>query len=141
MTGDRRRLLDLLAEGRITPDEAERLLDALDVASAARGAPSGPAPRRPITGIRIELNADEPETSPSRADLRIPLALVRAGVRFGALIPQETRERVNLALRREGAPFDIADLSPESLEALVAALAERPIDIRHPGGRVRISCE
>lgn len=139
MTGDRRRILELLAEGRITADAAERLIDALDAAEA-RGPGPGAAPRRPFTCVRIELNADAPEASAARVDLKIPLALLRAGVRLGALMSEETRERVNQALRREGAPFDIGQLAPENLEALVEALGARPIDIRHTGASVRISC-
>ena len=46
MSEDRARILNLLAEGKITPAEAERLLDALAAGASAATATAGPA----ITG-------------------------------------------------------------------------------------------
>ena len=43
MSEDRSRILNMLAEGKITAEEAERLLDALDARTGAATAPAGPA--------------------------------------------------------------------------------------------------
>jgi hypothetical protein len=54
MNEDRKRILTMLAEGKITADEAERLLAAMDRPAAADSPPTrrpgpGPAARRSIS--------------------------------------------------------------------------------------------
>lgn len=55
MTDDRRRILDLLAQGKITADEAEKLLNAVDAApTPAAPAPSVPAGKAKYLRVLVE---------------------------------------------------------------------------------------
>ena len=148
MSDDRRRILDMLANGRLSADEADRLLAALD--RRGGGAFDGRAGDRvrPIASppkyLRVEVSklrggADDPKN----VNIRVPLQLLRAGVKLPGLLPPKARDDLNAAMRDKGMAFDFSQLRPENVDALITALAETSIDIdAHDGrSRVRISCE
>jgi hypothetical protein len=142
MSDDRRRILTMLAEGKIRTDEAERLLSALDrpVPQASQtGAGAGAGPRR---YLRVEVDANDGERgSPTRVNIRVPLNFLRAGVRLASVIPPAAREKVNAAMARNGVAFDIDHLKPEMLESLVEHLGEFLIDVDEKDAKVRVYCE
>src|SRR3569623_1726572 len=124
MNDDRRSILEMLAAGKITADEAERLLAALDRSAPAARAPSAPggangAPKY----LRVAVDTDEPgEGGPTKVNIRVPMSLLRAGVRLTSLIPPAARDQVNAELAKNGVPFDIASLKQENLEELIGHL-------------------
>lgn len=143
MHENRRQILDMLAAGTITADEAERLMTALDVPAKQSDVrpPASPAPRY----LRVQVEADEKGTGEitTKVNIRVPLLLLRAGVKLANLIPPQAREDVNAALRQRGIAFDINRLKPEDLDALVAQLRDLTIDVdQEPKKvRVRVFCE
>ncbi len=140
MSEDRRQVLQMLAEGKITAEEAERLLSALDVPSSAVAAADGG--RRPKY-LRVLVDAEDPNHpgKPTKVNVRVPMQLLRAGVRLGALIPPAARDKVNQSLHEQGIPFDIGQLKPENLEALVDQLNELTVDVDQENAKVRVFCE
>jgi hypothetical protein len=136
---DRRRILSLLAEGKVSADEAERLLAALE----RGGSPSAaPAPtNRPPKYMHVRVDALEARSGPTKVNIRVPMSLLRAGVRLSALIPPEARDEVNAAMGKQGLHFDINQLKPENLDELVEQLAELTLDLDNERARVRIYCE
>ena len=143
MNEDRKRVLAMLADGKITADEAERLLDAMGQSSAPRlgstpVAGSNSAPKY----FRVEVNATEPgDGTPTKVNVRVPMQLLRAGVRLSALIPPRARDEVNAAMAREGIPFDINQLKPENLDDLIEHLADFAVDVDSGDAKVRVYCE
>ena len=140
MNEDRRRILGMLAEGKITADEAERLIAALE----RTGPPPGPAaPRvgRAPKYLRVEVDADEGDGRPKKVNIRVPINLLRAGVRLGALIPPKARDKINAAMARQGMGIDIDQLRPETIEALIEQLAEFTVDMDNERAKVRVFCE
>ena len=144
MNDDRRAILQMLAEGKINADEAERLLSALDR--------SDPAPLRPVATagsngapkyLRVSVDTDEPgdDGGPTKVNIRVPMALLRAGVRLTSLIPPQARDQVNAELAKHGVPFDIATLKPENLEDLIDQLSDLTVDVDQEKTKVRIFCE
>jgi hypothetical protein len=139
MNEDRRRILAMLAEGKISADEAERLLDALAAPRAPDGAPAA-VQRRRAKYFRIEVDALEAD-GPTKVNMRIPMQLLRSGVRLSALMPASARDQVNEAMARNGIPFDISQVKPENLEEMVEMLSELSLDVDHDRAKVRIFCE
>jgi hypothetical protein len=135
----------MLAAGRINADEAERLLAALDRTSGSAPPPGGDALRsnRPKARyLRVVVDSDEPgEGGPTKVNVRVPMQLLRAGVRLSSIIPPKAREEVNAALRREGVALDINQIRPENLEELVEQLGELTVDVDQERTRVRVFCE
>jgi hypothetical protein len=85
----------------------------------------------------VAIEADDA----TRVNVRVPMALLRAGVRLSTLIPPAAREQVNAELARHGAPFDIGALKPENLEALIAHLSDLTVDVDSHDAKVRVFCE
>jgi len=142
MNEDRKRILGMLGDGKITADEAERLLDAMSSGAAPRlsSAPvaeSNSSPRY----FRVEVNAHEPGDTPTKVNVRVPMQLLRAGVRLSSLIPPRARDEVNAAMARQGIPFDINQLKPENLDALIEHLADFTVDVDSGDAKVRVYCE
>jgi hypothetical protein len=143
MNDDRRSILDMLAAGRINADEAGRLLAALERTSAPPpGGEAFPSNRPKARYLRVVVDSDEPgEGGPTKVNVRVPMQLLRAGVRLSSIIPPRAREEVNAALRREGVSFDINQIRPENLEELVEQLGELTVDVDQERTRVRVFCE
>ena len=140
MNEDRKRILAMLADGKITADEAERLLDALGRPAslpASNGAGGSNAPKY----FRVVVEANEPGENQSKVNVRVPMQLLRAGVRLSALIPPRARDEVNAAMAREGIPFDINQLKPENLEELIEHLSDFSVDVDDSHAKVRVFCE
>ncbi|MBW8816304.1 MAG: hypothetical protein JF588_23035 [Caulobacterales bacterium] len=144
MNEDRRSILDMLAAGKITADEAERLLAALDRGAAPPApAPDGhPAGRPKAKYLRVCVDTDEPaEGGPTKVNIRVPMQLLRAGVRLSSLIPPKARDEVNAHMREQGIPIDLNQVKPENLEELVEQLGELTVDVDQEKTKVRIFCE
>jgi len=140
MSNDRRSVLQLLADGKINADEAERLLTALDRPEAPGTRETGPEPGRNGRPkyLRVTVNADAEATT---VNIRVPMALLRAGVRLSSLIPPAARDQVNAEFAKNGVPFDIGQLKPENLEELIAHLDDLSVDVNSADARVRVYCE
>jgi hypothetical protein len=145
MTEHRRRILQMLSECKITADEAERLIAALEraPASGASASEAQPPPRKPARYLRVVVDADDPAEGegPTKVNIRVPMQLLRAGVRLSALIPPKARDEVNAKLREQGVPFDVGQLKPDNLESLIEHLNELSIDVDDDRTKVRVFCE
>jgi polyhydroxyalkanoate synthesis regulator phasin len=132
MSENRRQILQMLADGKITADEAERLITALEKA------PSGaPHARKDAKYLRVLVEAaDEPGGEQlTKVNIRVPVKLLRAGVKLAGLIPQEAREHVNDAMREKGISIDLDKLKPEDLDELIEELQDMSIDVDEAGGQ------
>ena len=141
MNEDRRSVLQMLADGKISPDEAERLIGALERngPEPARG-PDLPNRRAPKY-LRVCVDTDEPDEGPTKVNIRVPMALLRAGVRLTSLVPPAARNQLNAELAKNGVAFDLNQLKPENLEDLVDQLDELTVDVDQDKTKVRIYCE
>jgi hypothetical protein len=144
MNDDRRSILQMLAEGKITADEAERLLSALE-----QTAPAAPRPLSGASGtngaaryLRVVVDTDEPaDTGPTKVNVRVPISLLRAGVRLASILPPQAREQINREMAKNGVPFDINQIKPENLEDLVDQLNDFQVDVDQEKTKVRVFCE
>jgi hypothetical protein len=142
MSEDRMRILNMLADGKITAAEAERLLDALgatprlETATTAGGA--GPKYLR----VQVEKGRGG-ERDPKHVNIRVPLQLLRAGVRLQGILPPKARASLAEAMAEQGVDIDLDKLKSGEIETFIAALTQTSIDIDTHDGRqrVKISCE
>jgi hypothetical protein len=140
MNEQRRQILEMLAEGKVTADEAARLIDALERQQPE--APPGVASRpkgRPKY-LRVVMEDDSGDGS-SRINIRVPLQLLRAGVRLTSLIPPQAVAKVNAQLDKQGVPIDLSELKPQHLEELIDQLDDVTVDIGDPDSKIQIYCE
>lgn len=137
MSDNQKRILDLLAEKKISVDEAQRLLSLTESEKdTGAGGPEEPAgakgkPRY----FRVQVQPEEGSGRES-VNVRIPMALIRAGIKLTSLIPARASDEVNEALKEKGVDFDVRNLKPEDFEELVAALTDLEVDVK--GGREKV---
>lgn len=145
MSEERSRILSMLAEGKITAEEAERLLDALD----ARGASSANAPEPAIKGDPEPLIAALPKylyvkvegVDGDNVDVKVPIALVRSGLKLTSLIPPQALDEINSSMSEHGMSIDFSNLKPEDIDELVEALREMEVNVdSKDGDKVRVYC-
>jgi class 3 adenylate cyclase len=74
-------------------------------------------------------------------NIRVPLKLLRAGVKLGSVLPGHSKEKINAALRDKGLDFDISSLEGEKLEEFLSALSDMEIDVDEKDKTVHIFCE
>jgi hypothetical protein len=134
----------MLAAGQITAEEAERLLAALDKSETPSAGPateSAPKPKPKYLRVLVRSDEGHNPNDPSTVNIRVPMQLLRAGVRLASLIPVQAREHINNAMREKGVPFDIAQIKSENLEELVDQLDDLTVDVDQRNAKVRVFCE
>lgn len=158
MNENRRQILEMLAAGKITANEAERLLSALDpdtsvpasgvsaASGSGNGTKSGVAKGHPKY-LRVLVEADESMTGNkglTTVNVRVPMQLLRAGVRLAALIPQQAHNQLDQAFLNHGVPLTLSQIKPENLEELIDHLEDLTVDVDGKDGnstKVRVFCE
>ncbi|TVR54869.1 MAG: hypothetical protein EA425_01225 [Puniceicoccaceae bacterium] len=155
MSEESRRILNLLAEGKLSVDEAERLLAA--VAGVSGGTARGGGSRSAGAGAAVEEPVMVVKKAPPRflrvqvrssgdqdhVNIRVPLNLLRAGMKLTALLPEEAREKVQAAMKEKGVPFDLDlnKMNPEAIEEVIEALCDFTVEVGDKEDQVRIFCE
>ena len=146
MNENRRRILDMLAAGQISAAEAERLLAALESQPNAGSSTLSEAPAKLKPKYRRVLVVGEDKRGvPLNVNLRVPMQLLRAGVRLSSILPAQARGPIAEALREKGLQggvhIDLSNLKPENLEELVDSLGELTMNVDSDNTKVRLFCE
>lgn len=143
MNEQRRQILQMLAEGKITADEAGRLIDALEheQPESPPGAVPRPKPRPKYLRVVVSSADNFGGDGPGRVNVRVPLQLLRAGVRLTSLIPPQALIQVNAQLSKSGVPIDLTQLKPQHIEELIEHLDDVTVDLDQPDAKVQVFCE
>jgi SHOCT-like domain len=140
MNEQRKDILDMLAEGKITAAEADQLIAALERDQPPVAVNPDARPKGNAKYLRVVVDAID-SGEPTRVNVRVPLQLLRAGVQLAALIPPQALGRANAELSKSGVPLDLTELKPAQLEALVEHLDEVTVEVDAPDAKVRVFCE
>jgi hypothetical protein len=154
MNENRRQILEMLPTGKITADEAERLIDALETetlppAGEHSGSNSDTAKTR-AKYLRVLVEADEPDDSMSgmkgqiTVNVRVPMQLLRDGVRLASFIPVQAHHQLDEALNKYGVPLTLSEIRPENLDELIDHLEDLTVNVNSSEGnstKVRVFCE
>ena len=134
MSENQKKILEMLASNKISVDEAHRLLSVLEPeGSAPESIPkAGTAEKTESQYLRVCV-VPGPEYEHGhkgdRVNVRVPMALIRSGMKFTSLLPPEARDKVTGTLREEDIDFDMRNLKPEDLDELLEALSELEVDV------------
>jgi hypothetical protein len=169
MGNETRRILDLLAQGKITADEAEQLMTAVQpppapaagdslherVTAAVGWSDAPPAAtdgaKQPPKWLRVSVFKQRLAENPAdpaavngyirkkEVNVRIPLSLARAGLKLGAIMPGLAGDKVNQQLREHG--IDLSKIDPADIEDVMKELGDMTIDVEDGKHQVRIFCE
>ena len=142
MGNEAKRVLEMVAAGKITADEGERLLGALGL-GAGQSAPPAPAeadspgPRF----LKMEAGSTGKDGKDEGFRMRVPLDLLRAGIKLRALIPETKRDKINEKLRAKGIKGDIFEMSDGQIDTLIRTLGELEIEAGDSEGKFRLYLE
>ena len=129
MNEERSKILEMLAQGQISVDDASRLLDAVDDQSATKK----PSPKF----LRVVIDDKD-----DKVNIRVPLQLIRAGVNLASLMPDKISPQVNVKLKEKGLNLDFSNIKGDQIEELVQCLEDLAVDVNEKDGAiVRIFCE
>ena len=122
MSDDTRRILDLLAQGKVTVDEADQLLRAMSASSDAAPSPTTASnePSAAPRYVRITVHKTAKDDRRDKdVNIRVPIAVVKSGMRLGALIPGFPGDAVSARLRERGIDVDFSKLDTAALEQVL----------------------
>lgn len=138
MSSETERILKLVAEGKISTAEAELLIDALSKRNAATAPANDVAPVPKANYICIKVNSAKKD----KVDMRIPLGLLRAGMKFTSLMPPNVMDKINSTMHEKGVPFNMNNLGKENVEVLIQSLSKMELNVNSKNGdNVQIYCE
>lgn len=152
-------VLSMLSEGKITAEEAEKLINAIRPTPEAQSFAFDPlmgfggmgrgrakrgrghrSRRHRHAGPRfLRIVVDEDDNGKrERVNIKVPLKLLRAGISLGGLMPREAKEKIAEALAAKGIEVDPFSLEGADAEEIAEALSDLEIDLDGKGKTIRI---
>jgi len=147
---NRKKILEMLAEQKITAEEAEKLLSLMGEepeqtsnTSKTTGEANKIRSLKDIKYLRVLVKTDpnpnyvpapgevipENEDEDANVNVRVPVALIRAGMKLTSIIPPNAYNKMDASLKEKGIDFDLRNIKPENIEELIEALGEMEINV------------
>jgi len=141
MSEETKKVLQMVASGQISADDAEKLLEKLGASGSASTTPPASEPTPPPEKKSAEpklrflrVTVDSPDRD--QVNVRVPLTFLRAGMKLLGVIPPQVSER----LAEKG--IDLSALRDLKGGELVDELKDLHVDVDSKNGeKVRIYCE
>jgi hypothetical protein len=92
--------------------------------------------------MRVTIDKAARDGRPAKqVSIRVPMALVRGGVRLGAIFPYKGNDPISQHLRNHGVDVDWSKIDLSQLDSVLQNLDETTIDVDNGRAQVRISYE
>ncbi len=109
MSEEKKKILQMVAEGKLTPEEADRLLDALKEASG----------RKRFLRIRVY---DKNQSDKPKVKVNIPIAVLKLASRIGAAFKGVIPE--GMKMNMHGKEIALDELTPEMIDSILESLGD-----------------
>jgi CRISPR/Cas system Type II protein with McrA/HNH and RuvC-like nuclease domain len=137
MSEERKRILSMLAKGKITEQEAEELLDAIGRRDDRGNTDAEETKPKNVKYLYVKVISGQEDN----VDVRVPLGIIRAGMKLTSLIPAQAMDHINSAMHEKGMKFDFNSFKPDDIEELVRNLADMEVNVKSKNGdTVRVYC-
>lgn len=135
MSEQRQKILSMLSEGKITVEEADKLLDALksgahqsvgagEVQGVARGTSK-------LKFLRVVVDSVKGDN----VNIKVPVAILRAGIKLSSLIPPQAYQKLNEKMTEKGVDVDINQiLKNGNFEELIESMGDLNVDVNSKDG-------
>ncbi len=135
MNNSRMKILEMLAEGKITADEASALLEKVNGSESAEPAPGKEKPEGGA-GMPKYLRVVVDSADGDKVNVKVPMSLIRTGIKLSALMPADAAD----AVKEQG--IDLSSLRDLPTEELIEALRELEVNVDSADGdTVRVFTE
>jgi|HubBroStandDraft_6_1064221.scaffolds.fasta_scaffold2408887_1 hypothetical protein len=148
MNEEVRSILGLLAQGKITVDEAHQLIEAVNRLGTQ---PPHPLPAVPpetpkaassdggVQFLRVRVNKAANGFSPEKeVNIRVPVSLMSTGMKLGSIIQGFGGEQVKDKMRERG--IDLSKLDEAKLREVLKK-GELLLDVEDGKSHVQVTCE
>lgn len=139
MKEEKLRVLNMVAEGKISPEEGGQLIDKLEKDQKDIGN-SDVLQAMEAKNFYIKVEPKDGK-SKDQVSVKVPFALLKAGLNIAGLIPKEAQEKINSSMAEKGMSFNISDMKPENIQEIMTALEEFTVDIETDDSSVKIYCK
>ncbi len=134
MTENQKKILEMLSQNKISTEDAYQLLNLVESGesrqeSTAKAEAEAKAKPKYLRVTVLPSPGSEHSSDFDRVNVRVPLSLIRAGIKLTSLIPSDAMDKVNEALTDKGINFDVRNVKPEDIEELIGALADMEVDV------------
>jgi hypothetical protein len=126
MNEDRKRILTMVANGKVSVDEAEELLHTLGDSAGAS------ATKKNLKYLRVTVNNPKGDN----VNVKVPMGLLRAGLKLSSLIPVQAYDQINNRIAEHGINIDLNNLKHADLEQLIEEMADMNIDVTSASGDI-----
>ena len=147
MSENQKKILEMLAQNKISVEDAHRLLGAIDSGDTVKDSPvrTETETKGKAKYLRVTVmpsNGHENAENVDRVNVRVPMSLIRAGIKLTSLIPGDALNKVNDSLREKGINFDVRSIKPDDIEELIDALGDLQVDVDSARGeKVKVFVE
>ncbi len=141
MNEERRKILEMLSQGKIDVDEAEKLLAAISEPSSESEKSEMPKTKDFPKYLRVVVEPGPESVKGEKVNIRVPFSLLRAGIKLASLVPVDVQGKVNEHLKERGVNLDLSNITSENLEELLVHLNDLTVDVDSKEEKVRIFCE
>jgi len=140
MAEEKMRILKMLSEGKITPEEAEKLLNAVETneGEPVSGRSLSESFENKYLYVLIEPNEGK---SAERVSVKVPFALMKAGLNIAGLIPKDAQDKIQSSMNEKGINFDLGNINPANIQEIMTALEELTIDIEADDSTIKVYCK
>jgi hypothetical protein len=148
MNEEVRSILDLLAQGKITVDEAHQLIEAVNrlaappprqLPAAMPETPKAASPEAGVQFLRVKVNKAADSLRPGKeVNIRVPVSLMSTGLKLGSIIQGFGGEQVKEKMRERG--IDLSKLDEAKLRELLKK-GELLLDVDDGKSHVQVTCE
>jgi hypothetical protein len=147
MSENQKKILEMLAQNKISVEDAHRLLGAIDSGETVNEShvKTETATKGKAKYLRVTVmpnTGHENAENVDRVNVRVPMSLIRAGIKLTSLIPGDALNKVNDSLQEKGINFDVRNIKPEDIEELIDALGDLEVDVDSAKGeKVKVFVE
>lgn len=132
----KKKILEMLSDGKISVDEATALLSKLQSSGNAdenvNNQESGEVKTKSLKYLRVMVDSADGD----KVNVRIPLSLIKTGIKLSALVPSNAAEQMS------SHGFDLSQLSQLNGNELIEALSDLQVDVDSADGdKVRVFTE
>jgi hypothetical protein len=136
MNDERKKVLEMLQQGKVTVEEAEKLLAALASPEETQSGAEKPACKY----LKVMVEPGPQSEDRDRVNIRVPMKLIRAGLKFAAFVPKHAHASINKALHEKGIEADFTQITQQDIEEIVSQLSDLTVEVEGKE-KVRICCE
>lgn len=139
MNEERMKVLNMLSEGKISAEEADRLISVIGEQKVeSAGETVNGLPR--YLYVHVNSLKENGAEKKENVNIKVPMALLRAGVNIASIMPDNVQGEINDAMDKKGIKFNLSDIKKENLDEFIMALRELEVNVDGEDERVRIYC-